>query len=43
MKDWKPKYDQIVVSTLKEVQDIDEKSFDFKEFIIKMTEEFGND
>jgi hypothetical protein len=28
---------------LKEVQDIDEKSFDFKEFIIKMTEEFGND
>ena len=43
IQDWKSKYDQIVFSTLKEFQDIDEKNFDFKDFIVKMNEEFGSD
>lgn len=32
-----------MISTLKEVQEVDEKNFSFKDFIVKATEEFGND
>ena len=28
---------------MKEIQDIDEKNFDFKDFVIRMSEEFGHD
>lgn len=37
MQEWRSKYDQLVISTLKEVQEVDEKSFNFKDFIVKAT------
>ena len=38
IQEWRSKYDQLVVSTLKEVQEVDEKTFNFKEFIVRATE-----
>jgi hypothetical protein len=38
IQEWRSKYDQLVVSTLKEVQEVDEKTFNFKDFIVKATE-----
>lgn len=43
MQDWRSKYDQLVISTLKQVQEVDQKNFSFKDFIVKATEENGND
>lgn len=43
MQEWRSKYDQLVIATLKEVQEVDEKTFNFKDFIVKATEEFGTD
>ena len=43
MQDWKVKYDELVISTLKECHEFDERNFDFKEFIVSITEEFGSD
>jgi hypothetical protein len=31
------------MTTLKEVQEVDEKTFSFKDYIVKASEEFGND
>lgn len=42
-QDWKSKFDELVISTLKECQEIDERNFDFKEFIVAMTDELGSD
>jgi len=38
MKEWRSKYDQVVIMTLKEVQEVDEKTFNFKDYIVKATE-----
>jgi hypothetical protein len=35
MKEWRVRYDQVVVATLKEVQEVDEKTFSFKDYIVK--------
>lgn len=43
MQEWRTRYDQVVISTLKEVQEVDEKNFNFKDYIVKATEEFGTD
>lgn len=37
-KDWRVKYDQLVINTLKEVQEVDEKTFNFKDYIVKASE-----
>jgi hypothetical protein len=42
-QEWKAKYDELVTTTLKEFMDVDEKTFDFKEFVAAMTQELGND
>jgi hypothetical protein len=43
MQEWRVRYDQVVITTLKEVQEVDEKTFNFKDYIVKATEEYGND
>ena len=42
MQEWRSRYDQVVITVLKEVQEVDEKTFNFKEYIVRATEEFGN-
>ena len=37
IKDWRSKYDQLVITTLKELLDVDEKTFSFKDFMVKAT------
>ena len=43
MQEWRSRYDQVVITVLKEVQEVDEKTFNFKEYIVKATEDFGNE